>query len=86
MMALAPELIAEPTLALDKPFYSPSEVAEIAKVSPATIHNWIKAGKLVAIRLSERTYRIPRKSVLRLFGSEEAREPVYIAHPDAIVD
>lgn len=84
-MTLAPERVAEPTLVLDKPFYSPAEVAEIAGVTSATIHNWIRAGRLVAVRLSERTYRIPRKSVMRLMGADTT-PPVFISEPDAVVD
>lgn len=53
---------------LTKSFYSPAEVAELASVSSSTILNYIRAGKLTAVRLSERTYRIPRKSVALLLG------------------
>jgi len=64
--------IAEPpgadVLALDNAFYAPAEVAEIASVSSSTILYYIHAGKLVAVRLSERTYRIPRNAVVRLLG------------------
>lgn len=84
-MTLAPERDTEPTLVLDKPFYSPAEVAEIAQVTSATIHNWIRAGRLAAVRLSARTYRIPRKSVMRLMGLETT-PPVFISEPDAVVD
>jgi len=84
-MATATERMAEPTLVLDKPFYSPTEVAAFARVSNATILNWIKAGRLVAVRLSERTYRIPRKSVLRLLGMETVA-PVRISDQDAVVE
>jgi len=37
-------------------------------VSSSTILYYIHAGKLVAVRLSERTYRIPRSAVVRLLG------------------
>ena len=51
---------------LPKAFYSPSEVAGLASVSSSTILNYIHTGRLAAVRLSERTYRIPRKAVIRL--------------------
>jgi excisionase family DNA binding protein len=85
-MMLAPERIPVLDVTLDKPFYSPPEVAELAQVSSATIHNWIKAGRLVAVRLSERTYRIPRKSVMRLLDPASVREPTFISNPDAVVE
>jgi predicted site-specific integrase-resolvase len=78
--------VAEPTLVLDKPFYSPHQVADIAGLSPATILNYIRDGKLMAIRLSERTIRIPQKSVLLLLDPGSARKPVFVSDPDAIVD
>ena len=85
-MTLAPERLAQPNLVLDRAFYSPTEVAELASVSSATIHNWIKAGRLVAVRLSERTYRIPRKSVIRLLDPDVAHQPTFVSEPDAIVE
>ena len=53
---------------LPKAFYSPAEVAELASVSSSTILNYVHDGRLVAVRLSERTYRIPRKAVIRLLA------------------
>jgi len=65
-------MIAKPPVdtevTLSRAFYSPSEVADLASVSRSTILNYIHAGRLVAIQLSERTYRIPRKAVIRLLG------------------
>ena len=74
-----------PTVAsLTKAFYSPAEVAELASVSPSTILNYIKAGKLPAVRLSERLIRIPRKAVVRLLELDEAA-PVIRDRPHAAV-
>lgn len=42
-----------------KAFYSPREVAEVAGLHPSTILNYIKAGKLYAVKVSSRKYRIP---------------------------
>ena len=67
-MALADAPSAELLELLPKAFYSPSEVAELASLSSSTILNYIHEGRLAAVRLSERTYRIPRKAVIRLLG------------------
>lgn len=69
---------------LPKAFYSPSEVATLASLSSSTVLNYIHEGRLVAVRLSERTYRIPRKAVIRLLGLEAA-EPTLIEDPSGTV-
>jgi excisionase family DNA binding protein len=63
-------------LNLTKPFYSPTEVAELAGVHRSTILNYIAAGRLYAVKLSERTYRIPARSVLHLLAPEQLSQPV----------
>jgi excisionase family DNA binding protein len=60
---------------LTKPFYSPAEVAELAGVHSSTILNYIREEKLYAVRLSERTIRIPVRSVLKLLAPESVRPP-----------
>ena len=60
---------------LRKPFYSPGEVAGFASVPGATILDDIREGRLAAIKVSERAYRIPRKAVIRFLGIP-APEPV----------
>ena len=72
-------------LTLTKAFYSPGEVAEIASISSSTVLNYIKAGRVPAVRLSERTLRIPRKALIRFLGIE-APEPTVIEKPNAFVD
>ena len=74
------------TLQLDKAFYAPKEVAELAGVHPTTILNYIRDGKLYAVKLSERTYRIPMRSVLKLLDPESVRSPTFIERPDERVD
>jgi excisionase family DNA binding protein len=69
---------------LNRSFYSPAEVAQLASVSSSTILNYIRAGKLSAVRLSERTYRIPRKSVVRLLELHEP-SPRIVREPDGQV-
>ena len=60
------EVGAPEVLELSKGFYSPREVAELARVHPSTILNYIGSGRLYAVKLSERTYRIPARAVIGL--------------------
>lgn len=69
---------------LTKAFYSPSEVADLASVSSSTILNYIHEGRLAFVRLSERTYRIPRKAVIGLLNLA-GPEPVVRRDPDGLV-
>ncbi len=69
-----------------KPFYSPAEVAELAGVHPSTILNYIKAGKLYAVKLSERTIRIPAQAVWLLLDPEAVPLPEIVIRDDAKVD
>ena len=66
---------------LNKAFYSPSEVAEMIDVHPSTILNYIRDEKLYAVRLSERTIRIPARSVQKLLAPQETRQPELIERP-----
>jgi len=69
-----------------KPFYSPAEVAELAGVHPSTILDYIKAGKLYAVKLSERTIRIPAQAVWLLLDPEAVPLPEIVIRDDAKVD
>ncbi len=40
------------------------EVAEWAKVSTKTVYRWISDSKILAIRLGNRTYRIPERAII----------------------
>ena len=70
---------------LPKAFYSPREVADLASLSNSTILNYIHEGRLSAVRLSERTYRIPRKAVMRLLGLG-ANAPTLTEEPSQIIE
>lgn len=70
---------------LTKAFYSPAEVASLADVHPATILNYIRDGKLYAVRLSERTIRIPARAVQKLLAPEDAAAPELIERPNTDV-
>jgi excisionase family DNA binding protein len=69
-----------------KSFYSPAEVAEMAGLHRSTILNYIRSGRLRAIKLSKRTFRIPNKSVVKLLAPELANPPVIIERPYETVD
>jgi excisionase family DNA binding protein len=70
---------------LTKAFYSPAEVAGLADVHPSTILNYIRDGKLYAVRLSERTIRIPARSVQKLLAPEAAARPERVERPNTDV-
>ena len=40
------------------------EVADWAKVTTKTIYRWLSDNKITAIRLGNRTYRIPEKAII----------------------
>lgn len=74
------------TTAFDRPFYSPRQAADLAGVHPSTIMNYIRGGRLYAVRLSERVYRIPVRSLAMLLAPETLRPPRVIERPFAKVD
>lgn len=71
---------------LTKAFYSPHEVAAMASVHPSTILNYIATGRLYAVKLSERTYRIPVRAVIALLEPERVAPSSMTVEPDADVD
>jgi hypothetical protein len=70
-------------LEFSKSFYSPHEVAAMASVHPSTILNYIAAGRLYAVKLSERTYRIPVRAVIRLLEPERLASSSITLDPEA---
>lgn len=66
-----------------KAFYSPREYAALAGIHPSTVLDLIHAGKLWAVRISERIYRIPLAVVLTTLYPGEKREPVVDRTSDA---
>jgi len=75
----------ESNVELTKSFYTPAEVAELARVHRSTILNYIASGRLYAVKLSERTYRIPARAVLRLLEPERLTAPIVTEEPYAAV-
>jgi hypothetical protein len=74
-----------PDVELTKSFYSPHEVAAMASLHPSTILNYIATGRLYAVKLSERTYRIPVRAVLGLLEPERVAPSSMTVEPDADV-
>lgn len=58
-----------------KGFYTPAEVAGLARVHRKTVLNWIHQGKLNGIRLSPRIYRIPLAAVIKLLYPHMVKRP-----------
>lgn len=71
---------------LTKSFYSPHEVAAMADVHPSTILNYIASGQLYAVKLSERTYRIPVRAVIALLEPERLSRSSITVDPDTDVE
>ena len=65
-----------------KAFYSPKEFADAAGVHPSTVLEYIHSGRLYAVRISDRVYRIPLASLLSALYPEEIGEPRFTASAD----
>jgi hypothetical protein len=72
-----------PAVEFSKSFYSPHEVAAMASVHPSTILNYIAMGRLYAVKLSERTYRIPVRAVIGLLEPERLTPSSITVEPGA---
>jgi excisionase family DNA binding protein len=75
-----------PDVEFSKSFYSPHEVAAIVGVHPSTILNYIASGRLYAVKLSERTYRIPVRAVIGLLEPERLAPSSVTVEPEADVE
>jgi len=49
--------------------YTPAEVADMLRVTPAAIHQWVKQGKIKAVRIG-RIVRIPESEIALLLGRD----------------
>lgn len=58
---------------LSKPFYTTHEIAELLKVSEATVRNWIHEAELRAVRLG-REFRVAARD-LEAFVNAHATRP-----------
>jgi excisionase family DNA binding protein len=59
-------------------FLTPSEVAEDLRVSTTTVMRWIHDGRLPAIRVSERVYRIPVPAFDRFLSGAPTPRPTIV--------
>ena len=59
---------------LDTDFLTISEAAQLLKVSPVTVHRWIKGGRLYAYRVGPRKVRIRHSDLLTLFAPARPEE------------
>jgi len=48
----------------EKAYYRPDEIAEYLGVAKRTIYVWIESGKLHAVKITGKTIRISRESLL----------------------
>ena len=71
---------------ITKAFYSPHEVAELASLHPSTILNYIASGRLYAVKLSKRTYRIPARAVIGLLEPERMSPSSVTVESDADIE
>jgi excisionase family DNA binding protein len=56
-------------------FPTVAEVAELLKLNPQTVRNWIDGGKLPAVRVGSRRVRIRKTDLDSLLGPSRARTP-----------
>ncbi len=61
---------------MEQRYYTPREVADQLRVSPTTVMKLIHDGRLYAVRVSERIYRVPVGAVNQLHArNPQAYEP-----------
>lgn len=65
-----------------KAYYSPREFAALVGIHPSTVLEHIHSGKLYAIKISQRIYRIPLAVVISTLHPEEIGEPRFRRSPD----
>lgn len=53
-----------------KEFYSIQEVADLLQVHPETVRVYIRQGKIKAVKMNQRLYRIPITEISYLFPKE----------------
>ncbi len=61
---------------MERRYYTPREVAELLRVSPTTVMKLIHEGRLYAVHVSDRIYRVPVGAVSRFqAGDQRSDEP-----------
>ena len=66
-----------------KAFFSPREYAELAGIDPSTVLDHIHRGRLYAVKLSERLYRIPLATVMSTLYPDQVGRPRFRTSRDA---
>jgi excisionase family DNA binding protein len=62
-------------------YYTVTQAAKVLDVSPSTIWRWIKAGKLPAYRVGQRTIRIKKADLPRIITPAQTKEVSMEKHP-----
>lgn len=65
-----------------KPFYTPTEFARLASMSNDRVMDLIHAGRLPAVRISQRIYRIPIAAVMSTLYPDQVRKPRFTKSRD----
>lgn len=50
--------------------YTPEQIAEILQVNLITVHRWLRAGKLVGVKIGRRLWRIRKESLDEFLDSK----------------
>ena len=69
---------------MERRYYTPREVADLLRVSPTTVMTMIHDGRLYAVHVSERIYRVPVGAVDRLQAGPRSEPTVTETVVDAL--
>ncbi len=58
----------------ERQYYTVAEAAAVLDVSPSTVWRWIKANKLPAYRVGERSIRVKREDLARIIRPAQEEE------------
>jgi len=78
--------MADPLASPDDPFLTVPEVAAQLRYTEVTIRNWIRNGKLRAIRASNRGYRIRRSDLEAMINNIDRSTTAPPAPPAPVAD
>lgn len=72
----------------DEPFLTPTEIAKLLRVSPDTIHGWIRRAELRAVNVGSGTtrarYRVSRESLDDFLQLREVQPPARTQQSKAV--
>ena len=57
---------------MDREFYRPIEVSNILKIGVDTVYRWIASGKISAVKISRKAYRIPATAIQAIINTGTA--------------